>query len=158
MKSDTEKIHALIEQYCRAALQKDPDAMLQLYDGDVRIFDLWDRASVRGTAEWSPLVRHWLGSLGPETVHVAFEQIEVQVERDLAVLTAFVHYQARDPAGTVLREMTNRLTWSLARREPGCRAAGSNPRLSTGPRGNALQPSLNSWRTRRTRTAVLARG
>ena len=118
MDTDLDKIHALIDQYGWAAQQKDPESMLRLYGEQVRIFDLWDQASVRGLAEWALIVRHWLGNLGTETVHVEFEQTEVIVEGDLAVVTAFVHYQARDAAGAVLRKMKNRLTWSLARRGP----------------------------------------
>ena len=115
MDSDTQQIHALIAQYCASALNKDAEAFLRLYEERVRIFDMWNQPCVRGMAEWAPAVRNWLGSLGTESVHVAFEQVELQVERDLAVLTAFVHYQARDPAGAVLRKMMNRLTWALVR-------------------------------------------
>ena len=116
MNTATQQIHALIGQYSDAALRKDAEAMLRLYDENVRLFDLWDKASVRGKLEWAPIVRDWLGGLGTESVHVEFEQIEVQVAPELAVLTAFVHYQARDRAGVVLRKMMNRLTWSLVRR------------------------------------------
>lgn len=116
MATDTPQIHALIAHYCAAALKKDVDAMLRLYDERVLLFDMWDRSAVRGLAEWAPVVRGWLGGLGPETVHVEFAQVETQAGPDLAVLTAFVHYQARNEAGVVLRQMMNRLTWSLVRR------------------------------------------
>jgi uncharacterized protein (TIGR02246 family) len=118
MSNDARPIHALIEQYCDAALRKDAEAMPRLYDADVRIFDLWDRPSVRGQAEWAPTVRRWLGGLGTETVHVTFEEVEIRTASDLATVTAFVRYQARDQAGAVLRQMVSRLTWSLARRDP----------------------------------------
>ena len=109
-------IQALIGQYCTAALNKDADAMLRLYDENVRLFDMWDKAEVRGLTVWAPIVRGWLGGLGMETVHVSFNQVEVQAGPDLAALTAFVHYQARDQSGAMLRKMMNRLTWSLVRR------------------------------------------
>ena len=116
MVPDTPQINDLIAHYCTAALQKDAGAMLRLYDENVLLFDMWDRSAIRGLAEWAPVVRGWLGGLGSETVHVEFEQVDVQAGPDLAMLTAFVRYQARDEAGTVLRQMKNRLTWSLVRR------------------------------------------
>jgi ketosteroid isomerase-like protein len=116
MATDPSQFHALITHYCSAALKKDAAAMLRLYDESVVLFDLWDRSAVRGLAEWAPIVRGWLGGLGSETVHVEFEEVDVQAGPDLAVLTAFVRYQARDETGTVLRQMTNRLTWSLVGR------------------------------------------
>jgi len=116
MVTDNPQIHALVTHYCTAALTKDADAMLRLYDESVLLFDMWDRSAVRGLAEWTPVVRGWLGGLGSETVHVEFEQIDIQAGPDLTVLTAFVRYQARDKAGTMLRQMKNRLTWSLLRR------------------------------------------
>lgn len=116
MTTDTPQIHALIAHYCTAALKKDADAMLRLYDENVLLFDMWDRSAVRGLAEWAPIVRNWLGGLGAETLHVEFKPVETQAGADLAVLTAFVHYEARNASGAVLRQMRNRLTWSLVRR------------------------------------------
>ncbi|HEY4247093.1 MAG TPA: nuclear transport factor 2 family protein [Lacunisphaera sp.] len=116
MTTDIPLINGLITRYCTAALKKDAGAMLRLYDENVLLFDMWDRSAVRGLAEWAPIVRDWLGGLGSETVHVEFEQVDVQAGTDVAVLTAFVHFQARDATGAMLREMRNRLTWSLVRR------------------------------------------
>jgi len=121
MNTDNQQIHALIRKYCESVLNKDADALLRLYEEHVRLFDMWNQPCVRGMAEWAPIVRHWLGGLGTESVHVEFKEVEVQVERDLAVLTSFVHYQARDSAGVVLRKMMNRLTWMLVRHASGWR-------------------------------------
>jgi len=119
MPDDTHQIHVLIGQYCAAARHKNAAAMLRLYDADARIFDLWDRASIRGLAELTPIVRDWLGGLGTETVQVTFDQVEIRVAGDFAAVTAFVRFQARDQAGMALRQMVNRLTWSLSRRAAG---------------------------------------
>lgn len=142
MNIDLTLIDALIASYCDSALRKDPDAMLALYDESVRLFDLWDQAEVRGRAAWAPVVRDWLGGLGDETVHVRFEDVEIQVAADTALVTGFVHFEARNSSGAKLRSMKNRLTWSLARRGDGWKIVHQHTSLPIDPK--TIAPKFNA--------------
>ena len=58
----------LFEQYASAVLQKDAEALLSLYDDDVRVFDLWSEWSYEGKAAWRVAIGQWFGSIGEENV------------------------------------------------------------------------------------------
>lgn len=107
------KIQSLLERYAAAVLAKDADALLGLYDRDVRLFDAWGTWSCDGAAPWREAVDRWFGSLGDERVRVMFADVAVVAEAALAVVSTIVTYAAETAAGEPLRSMDNRLTWAL---------------------------------------------
>jgi ketosteroid isomerase-like protein len=100
-------IQGLLQQYVSAARAKDVEALLAIYDEDVRVFDMWGTYEYRGAAAWRTSVETWLGSLGDESVAVSFEEVE---ERGPAA-SMFVRYAGLSADGEELRSMTNRMTW-----------------------------------------------
>ncbi|HEY0189461.1 MAG TPA: nuclear transport factor 2 family protein [Cellulomonas sp.] len=102
-----------IAAYRAAVLARDVEALLALYSPRVRVYDLWGPWSADGEHARRESVQEWFGTLGAESVHVQAADVRAQLGEDLAVVEAFLRFEARDPAGAVLRWMTNRLTWVL---------------------------------------------
>lgn len=105
----------LFEQYASAVLQKDAEALLSLYDDDVRVFDLWSEWSYEGKAAWRVAIGQWFGSIGEEKVSVVFEDVRSVVVQDLATVVANISYREIEADGAAGRGMENRLTWVLRR-------------------------------------------
>lgn len=113
MQSVETQIGDVLNAYAAAVLAKDVDAFMGLYDDEVIIFDLWGEWSYNGAEVWRAVVEDWFGSLDNERVIVSFKDVRTVVTDQLAVVHAFVTYQAESPAGIFLRSLTNRMTWSL---------------------------------------------
>jgi uncharacterized protein (TIGR02246 family) len=115
--TDEDDVRALLTVYSESAFDKDVDRFMTMYANDVRVFDLWGSWEITGVAPWRGQIAEWFGSLGDERTVAAFDGIEVSVGGDFAALTAMVDYSAESPSGERVRQMTNRLTWVLARTE-----------------------------------------
>ena len=111
------QIQDLMEAYRAAVLGKDVDALLGLYDADVRVFDLWNEWVFEGATAWRVNVAAWFGSLGDERVQVGVEDVRIRESGDLAIVDAIVSYTGLAPDGSSLRTMHNRLTWALEDRD-----------------------------------------
>jgi uncharacterized protein (TIGR02246 family) len=115
----TASIRLMLDRYRDCVLAKDPAGLLALYRDDVRVFDLWDAWSHDGLPAWRASVEGWLGSLGDETVRVAFDDVRIEAGERLASASFVTTYAAMSPTGEVLRSMHNRGTWALARAADG---------------------------------------
>jgi ketosteroid isomerase-like protein len=108
-------IPSLQQSYTSAVYDKDPDALLALYDPAARVFDTWAVWSYESTASRGKSIRNWLCSLdAAERVKVQFDDTRIIPAGDVICATAVVTYAAVDPSGQVLRSMQNRLTWIVA--------------------------------------------
>jgi uncharacterized protein (TIGR02246 family) len=114
------QLERVIEAYKAAVLAKDVEALIALYDPEVRIFDMWATWSYVGAAAWRQAVEQWFASLGDEAVTVRVQDVQIAAGEDFAMVSAVLTY-ANSSAGKPGRSMQNRLTWSLARRETGWR-------------------------------------
>lgn len=103
------------ERYASAVFAKDVDALLSLYDDDVRLFDLWCVWSYEGAPAWRQAVGEWFGSLGAQRVGVGFDDVSTIADGDLATLHAIITYRDLSPDGAEVGSMQNRLTWVLRR-------------------------------------------
>jgi uncharacterized protein (TIGR02246 family) len=109
------EIRRLLDRYRECVLAKDPAGLLALYRDDVRVFDFWDTWSREGLPAWRANVEQWLGSLGDETVRVAFDDVRIEAGEGLASASFVTTYAAVAATGEVLRSMQNRGTWNLSR-------------------------------------------
>jgi len=96
--------------YKQAAWEKDAESMIQLYDDNVVIFDMWNQGYLTGLKDWSSVIKGWLGSLGEEKVNVTFEMIEVRKGDNTGFGSALITYQAISTDNSVIRGMKNRIT------------------------------------------------
>lgn len=103
------------ERYAAAVFAKDADALLSLYDDDVRLFDLWGVWSYEGAPAWRQSVDDWFASLGAQRVGVGFEDVSIIGSDHLATVHAIITYRDLSPDGTERGSMQNRLTWVLTR-------------------------------------------
>jgi uncharacterized protein (TIGR02246 family) len=117
MEKNPADILALFIFYRDSVYAKDPGGLASIYDADVRVFDMWSGASVRGKAAFLKSTERWFSSLGGEKVVVGFSEIEAEAEGGIAFASANVSFKAIDENGNQLRGMTNRLTWNLVRRD-----------------------------------------
>ena len=108
-------VSELLTVYSESAYAKDVDRFMTNYADDVRVFDLWGSWEIRGATAWSEGIAGWFDSLGDDRVVVQFDDVEVAVSGELAALNAFVAYSAESASGERIRQMTNRLSWTLAR-------------------------------------------
>lgn len=103
--------------YGAAVHEKDVEAFMALYDQGARVYDTWGVWSYEGTASRRKAIEGWFSSLGEEGVKVSFDEVQVMVDQELAVLTATGRYAAFSADGVELRSMQNRFTWALKRKE-----------------------------------------
>ncbi len=113
MKENPDAILQILEAYKVAVFEKNPNAFMQLYDKNVRIFDTWGVWLFEGSAARQPVIEGWLGSLGPERVIVNFDDVLVTCSHDIAIVSAIGTYAAMSVDGVELRSMQNRFTWGL---------------------------------------------
>ena len=99
--------------YQSAVLNKDVDALMRLYDLDVRVFDTWGLWKYEGAEPWQRAVEGWFASLGTEKVKVSFDDVTSSVGRDMTYVSAIVTYAGQSAQGEPLRSMQNRITWVL---------------------------------------------
>jgi uncharacterized protein (TIGR02246 family) len=119
--TDEDDVRALLTVYRESAYAKDVARFMTMYAEGVRVFDLWGSWEVTGAAAWGEGIAGWFGSLGDDRVVVDFDDIAVSVGGDLAAVSAMVGYSAESASGERVRQMTNRLTWVLARTDGGWR-------------------------------------
>lgn len=105
--------------YKNFAWQKDSESMINLYDDNVVVFDMWNTEYYSSLAEWSPIVKQWLGGLRDERVNVIFERIEIQNGQAISFASATIIYQAISAENKIVRSMRNRITLGLTKTENG---------------------------------------
>jgi ketosteroid isomerase-like protein len=101
--------------YQDAAWHKDTTAMINLYDEQVVIFDMWDKGYCLSSSEWIKIIEEWLGSLGEEKVKVEFDMIKINQSEAVGFATALIQYKAISAEGAVLRSMKNRITLGFSK-------------------------------------------
>jgi uncharacterized protein (TIGR02246 family) len=106
----------LLEQYAAAVYAKDVDAVMELYDRDARVFDLWTQWQYPDKRAWRVAVTEWLTGLEDEFLTMKFDDVRVSTSSDLAVLHAIVTHFTADARGEQGRAMQYRLTWTLERK------------------------------------------
>jgi uncharacterized protein (TIGR02246 family) len=109
----------MFDRYREAVHAKDVEAFAALFDDDVHVFGMWGRWSYDGLDEWRKMATAWFGSLGNETAHVDFDDIQTLVGDGVAAAHAFVTFTGVSADGDELRSMNNRLTWALRRTDEG---------------------------------------
>lgn len=97
--------------YKTTVLAKDIDALMALYDENVRIFDLWAGWAFNSAEAWRTAMAHWFSSLGTERVVVELDEVQTTVTDNLAVIHAFITYKSVSAEGQDLRAQENRVTW-----------------------------------------------
>ena len=111
------EIEALMAEYAACVLAKAPERLAALYAADVRVFDAWDVWSFEGRDGWARSLGDWLGSLGEARVQVTFDGVQIAHLAETGMASAFVTYSAADASGRIIRSLTNRLSWFVARRD-----------------------------------------
>lgn len=109
-------IKRLQASYTAAVFERDAEALIKLYDPDLRVFDAWGIWQHSNAAAWQRSVEGWFASLGTERVRVSFEETASFGSSDTAVMSAIVTYASVSAAGDPLRSMQNRITWGLRTR------------------------------------------
>jgi uncharacterized protein (TIGR02246 family) len=108
------EVEEMLEAYAAAVRAKDVDALVRLYEDDIRTFDLWSVWAYDGKPEFREMVRQWFISLPEdEMVEVEFAEVRTQSGDGVGGLSAFTTFRAVSPDGKELRSMNNRLTWVL---------------------------------------------
>ena len=107
----------LLEAYKMAVYERNVEAFLGFCDANARVFDTWGVWSYEGIAARRKAIEGWFSSLGEERVRVTFDDVQVNVDQELAVVTATGRYAAIAADGVQLRAMQNRFTWALKRDE-----------------------------------------
>lgn len=101
----------LLEAYKTAVLQKNLEAYTSIFDENVRVFDMWQQWSYHGLNAWGEMAKGWFASLGTDTDVVTFDDIHIEKDTELAMITAIVKFTAVSEKGEALRYLQNRLTW-----------------------------------------------
>lgn len=109
---------SLLLVYKNAVFQKDLELYTSIFDEQVRVFDMWGSWSYDGLNAWREMAKAWFESLGDNKDLVEFDDIQTEVNVDLATITAFVKFTAISATGEALRYLQNRLTW-IARKKNG---------------------------------------
>ena len=111
-------LQQVMDAYQDAVYARNVPAFMALYDGQVRVFDLWE-TWVYDRAAWQGAATQWFGSLGNERVAVVWSEVQTHAGAEIATLSALITYQGVSGEGQTLQAMQNRLTWVLTRRGEG---------------------------------------
>jgi ketosteroid isomerase-like protein len=111
-----DQIRNFFSLYKQFAWEKDSEGMINLYDDHVVVFDMWNKMYC-SNAEWSDIIKQWLGSLKDERVNVMFEMITIQSGENTSFASALIRYQAISVDNKILRSMTNRITLGFTKTE-----------------------------------------
>lgn len=112
-------VESLLANFKSALAEKNVDALVDLYDEDILLFDTWDQWSMAGKGIWRSLVEGWFGSLGSESVTADFEIVQELASETLISLAAFVTFTAVSAEGEKLRSNKERITWILVLKAEG---------------------------------------
>ncbi|MFZ1786749.1 MAG: nuclear transport factor 2 family protein [Saprospiraceae bacterium] len=112
-------IEDFFEIYKQSAWSKDSAAMINLYDDNVIVFDMWDQGFMLGLPDLKNVIVDWLGSLGEEKVKVDFEMVKINQSGNVGFASALIGFQAIASDGAVLRSMKNRITIGFSKLEDG---------------------------------------
>jgi ketosteroid isomerase-like protein len=110
MKKNIEQVADFFSLYKEFAGAKDSESMIKLYDENVVVFDMWNKGHYLGLAEWSSVIKQWLGALKDENVNVIFKMIKIHGGEDVSFASSMIMYQAISTDNKILRSMTNRIT------------------------------------------------
>lgn len=111
------ELQQLLTTYKNAVYQKDLEAFVSIFDDNIRVFDMWEKWSYRGIAEWKEMTKGWFDSLGKNRDLVTFNDVEIQTGEEISVLSAIVKFTAESESGEELRFLENRLTWVVQKKE-----------------------------------------
>jgi len=109
------EIEDFFKIYQNAAWHKDTTAMINLYDKQAVIFDMWDTGYMTDPTAWSKIIIDWLGSLGEEKVKVEFEMVQIFQSGTVGFATALILFQAISSEDVVVRAMKNRITLGFSK-------------------------------------------
>jgi len=109
------EIEDFFKQYQDAVWRKDKTAMINLYDEQAVVFDMWEKGYNADPSEWAKSIENWFNSLGEEKVNVEFERVNIHQSSDVGFASALIRFQAISPEGVVLRSMKNRITLGFAK-------------------------------------------
>ena len=113
------EIEDFFKIYQKSAWLQDTTAMINLYDENAVIFDMWDKGHNSNSSEWTKTIIDWLGSLGEDKVKVEFEKVEIYKSGNVGFASALILFQAISSEGAVLRSMKNRITLGFSKFEDG---------------------------------------
>lgn len=113
------EIEEFFQIYQTSAWRKDTRAMIDLYDEQAVIFDMWDQGYQLNSVEWAKSIEDWLGSLGDEKVNVEFEMVRIHQSGNTGFASALIQFQAISREGFILRRMKNRITLGFSKVEAG---------------------------------------
>ena len=113
------KIEDFFKVYQNSVWCKDTTAMINLYDEQAVIFDMWDRGYNLNPSEWAKAIENWFGSLGEEKVKVEFEMVKIHQSYNVGFASALIQFQAISIEGAVLRSMKNRITLGFSKFDDG---------------------------------------
>lgn len=123
--TDTPEITAFLESWVGALRARDAGAYAACSTDDVRVFDGMNPPQHRGIASWREMISTWFSGVGTEP-DLVLKDVEVEVEGDLAVVTALAGYWRRDgEAGSMVP--------TDERSAPDTRRLANLPRALLGP-------------------------
>jgi ketosteroid isomerase-like protein len=110
MKRNIEQLADFFSLYKDFAGAADSEGMINLYDENVIVFDMWNKGHYLGLTEWSGIIKQWLGSLKDERVNVIFEMVNIHESGNVGFGSSMIVYQAISADNKILRSMRNRIT------------------------------------------------
>ena len=113
------EIEDFFKIYQNSAWSKDTKSMINLYNEQAVIFDMWDHGYNSNSSEWNNIIIDWLGSLEEEKVKVDFEMVKIHKSDNIGFASALIQFQAISSNGIVLRSMKNRITLGFLKFEDG---------------------------------------
>ena len=109
----------VLQAYRDAVAARDVEAFLALYDGDVHLFDMWDRYKVTGQDAGREMVVDWFGAHPGEALDARFDDVSAVMGQDAGFAHMSMTFTIVAPGGELSYEQTHRMTFGLQRRNGG---------------------------------------
>lgn len=103
-------VHTFLRDYAAAVFDRDLQRLVDLYAGDVLVFDSWNRWEYRGREDWAGMIAGWFEGIQDVRVRVTAKDVKTWHDAQVAGGSATLEFAALDADGQPLRSTENRLT------------------------------------------------
>ena len=109
----------LLDLYKSSVFERDFEKHINIYDTDIKSYDIWDKWSHDGIDAWRDMTRGWFEALKNQNIRdkVDFSDVKIVENDSLGFLSATVTFTAVDKEGSELKSLQNRLTWVLEKKD-----------------------------------------
>ena len=131
MKYAFQTVQEVLDNYKSAIYEQDVEKFVSSFSPNIHIYDCWEDWECIGISPWKEIVKEWFKGLYEEGVLLKtdFNDLVVEENSGIAFVYCAVTFAAYNKSGEVLRQMTNRFSFGLTKKDESWTIAHSHSSL-----------------------------